>query len=178
MQISLFNAWFLSVPMIIIFAYVSVFHTATTKRMGDMNGYTPKEKAAAVLASLSPYPFMIMTVFIPLSANKTAIICGTLLYAVGLIGFLSAVVSYVKIRPGEPATQGIYKVSRNPMYVSAFLIFASIVIMTLNALLTILLIIIITLNHRMIQVEEKACARRFGKTYEHYRENTPRYLFM
>lgn len=178
MRISLFNAWFLSAPMIIIFAYVSVFHTATAKRMGDMTGYTPKEKATAVLASLSPYPFMALTVFTPISSHKAAMVIGTLFYTIGLTGFLFAVISYTKIRQGEPATQGIYKVSRNPMYVSALLIFASIVIVTLNISLTILLIIIIGLHHGMIRAEENACTRRFGEAYELYKKSTPRYLFI
>ncbi len=178
MRISLFNAWFLSAPMIIIFAYVSVFHTATAKRMGDMTGYTPKEKAATVLASLSPYPFMALTVFTPISSNKAAIVIGALLYAIGLTGFLFAVVNYAKSLPGKPAMQGIYKISRNPMYVSALLIFASIVIVTLNVSLMILLIIIIGLHHGMIRAEENACTRRFAEAYELYTKSTPRYLFI
>lgn len=177
MQIGLLNAWLLSLPMIVIFAYVATFHRDAARRMADMSGYAPKEKAAAVLASTAPYPFMILTIFTLISSSKTAVIPGALSYAIGLIGFLSAVTSYTKISPGELAMQGIYKISRNPMYVSALLMFAGIVIMTLNVFLTVLLVIIIILHHKMIQAEETACARRFGKTYERYRENTPRYLF-
>jgi len=178
MQIKLLNAWFFSLPMVVIFAYVSVFHRDTVKRMADMTGYARKEKAVAVLASLAPYPFMILTVFTPLSSNKAALFVGSVLYATGLMGFVSAVIGYTTTHPGELSTRGIYKISRNPMYVSALLMFTSIVIMTLNVLLAVLLPVIIILHHKMIQAEENACARQFGKTYERYREHTPRYLFL
>lgn len=178
MHMSLLSAWFLSVPMVLIFAYIAIFHRATAKRMSDMTGYTTKEKAIAALASTAPYPFMILTAFTPLTSNTAAIVPGALFYVAGLAGFLFSVVGYTTSLPGKPAMHGIYKISRNPMYVSAFLIFSSIVVMTLNLLLAVLLIVIIILNHGMILSEEKACVKRFGKTYEHYIEKTPRYLFI
>lgn len=102
---------------------------------------------------------------------------GAPLYMIGLIGFIAAVASYIKADPESPAMQGIYKISRNPMYVSALLSYAGIAVMTLNALLTILLIIMIILHHLMILSEERVCAKNFGKHYEQYKAKTPRYLF-
>lgn len=178
MQVHLFNAWFLAVPVIIVGIYIAVFHRDTAKRMADMTSYSPREKAVTASASVAPHLFTLLTIFIPLSSNTIAVIIGAPLYTIGLIGFIAAVVSYIKAPPEAPAVHGIYKISRNPMYVAALLAYAGIAVMTLNILLTMLLIVMIILHHMMIRAEEKACAKRFGKQYEQYRGNTPRYLFL
>ncbi len=178
MQVHLFNAWLLAVPIIIAGIYIAMFHRDTAKRMADMTGYSPKEKAVTVSASATPHLFTVMTIFIPLSSNTIAVAIGATAYAIGLIGFLSAVSSYIKTPPGVLATHGIYRISRNPMYITALLSFAGIAIMTLNVLLAIILSIMIILHHIMILSEEKACAKRFGKQYEQYEGGTPRYLFL
>ncbi len=174
----LFNSWFLAVPIIIVGIYIAVFHRDTAKRMADMTGYSGKEKAVTASASIAPHLFTLLTVFTPLSSNTMAIVIGAPLYTIGLIGFVAAVVSYIKTPPVALAIHGIYKISRNPMYVAALLAYTGIAVMTLSVLLTILLIIMIILHHAMILSEERACATRFGKRYAQYRENTPRYFFL
>ncbi len=178
MQMNLFNAWFLAVPIFIVGVYIAVCHRDTVKRMADMTGYSRKEKAVTVSASSVPHLFTLLTIFIPLSLNPVAVVIGAPLYAIGLIGFIAAVASYIKAPPEVPAVHGIYKISRNPMYVAALLAYAGITVLTQNILLLILLIIMIILHHVMILSEERACAKRFGKQYEQYKKNTPRYLFL
>lgn len=174
----LFNAWFLAVPLIFVGIYIAAFHRDTAKRMADMTGYSQKEKAVTVSASVAPHVFTLLTIFIPLSSNRIAVVIGAPLYTIGLTGFVAAVVSYSKAPSDVPAVHGIYRISRNPMYVGALLAYGGIVIMTLNILLTILLVIMIILHHLMILSEERACAKLFGKQFEQYRRNTPRYLFL
>jgi protein-S-isoprenylcysteine O-methyltransferase Ste14 len=178
MQMNLFNAWLLVVPIFTVGVYIALRHRDTAKRMADMSGYSRIEKGISVSASLAPHLFTLMTLFIPVSPSTVAVVIGAPLYAIGLIGFVAAVVSYIKTPPEVPAVHGIYIISRNPMYVAALLAYAGITILTLNILLSILLIIMFALHHMMILSEERACAKRFGKQYEQYRENTPRYLFL
>ncbi len=178
MQINLFNAWFLAVPIFIVGIYIAVRHRDTAKRMADMTGYSRKEKAVTVSASSAPHLFTLLTIFTPLSPSTVAIAMGAPIYAVGLIGFITAVASYIKAPPESLVVHGIYKISRNPMYVAALLAYVGITVLTLNILLAILLIIMIAMHHMMMLSEERACAKRFGKLYEQYRKDTPRYLFL
>jgi protein-S-isoprenylcysteine O-methyltransferase Ste14 len=178
MQVNIFNAWYLTAPILIVGIYIAVRHRDTAKRMADMTGYTRKERAVTVFASSTPHLFMLLTLFIPLSPHTVAVVIGAPLYAIGLIGFLVAVANYIKSPPEALATHGIYTLSRNPMYVAALLAYAGITVLTLNFLLAILLIMMIPLHHMMIQSEERACVKRFGKHYEQYRKDTPRYLFL
>lgn len=121
---------------------------------------------------------MLLFIFIPLSSNMLAVVIGAPLYAIGLIGFVAAVASYIKAIPEGLATHGIYRITRNPMYVTALLVYAGMAMMTINLLLSVLLIVMIFLHHLMILSEERACVIRFGKQYEQYRIDTPRYLFL
>jgi protein-S-isoprenylcysteine O-methyltransferase Ste14 len=178
MQINLFNAWLLAVPIFLVGIYIAVRHRDTAKRMADMTGYSRKEKTVTVSASSAPHLFMLLTFFIPLSPSTVAIVIGAPIYAIGLVGFIAAVASYIKAPPESLAVHGVYKISRNPMYVAALLAYAGITVLTLNIFLAILLIIMIAMHHMMILSEERACANRFGKQYEQYRKDTPRYLFL
>ncbi len=175
---NLFNAWLLAIPVIIVGIYIAVFHRNTAKRMADMTGYSRKEKVVTVSASSAPHLFTLLTIFIPLSPSTVAVVIGAPIYAIGLVGFIAAVAGYIKAPPDSLAVHGIYKISRNPMYVAALLAYAGITVLTLNILLAILLIIMVAMHHMMILSEERACAKRFGKQYEQYRRNTPRYLLL
>jgi protein-S-isoprenylcysteine O-methyltransferase Ste14 len=132
MQINLFNAWFLAVPMIIVGIYIAVFHGNTAKRMADMTGYSRKEKAVTVSASIAPHLFTLLTIFISLSTTTVASVIGAPLYIIGLTGFVAAVSSNIKTPPEALAIRGIYRISRNPMYVFALLAYAGICVLTLN----------------------------------------------
>ncbi len=173
-----FNAWVLAVPLLFLPLYIAVRHRDATKRMADMSGNTRKEKAVTIAASLTHHLFMLLFIFIPLSSNMLAVVIGAPLYAIGLIGFVAAVASYIKAIPEGLATHGIYRITRNPMYVTALLVYAGMAMMTINLLLSVLLIVMIFLHHLMILSEERACVIRFGKQYEQYRIDTPRYLFL
>lgn len=175
---NLSNAWLFAVPIYIVGIYIAVCHRDTAKRMADMTGYSRKEKAVTVLASSTPHLVTLLTIFIPLSSSTVAVVIGAPLYAIGLIGFIAAVASYIKAPPEALAMQGIYRISRNPMYVAALLAYTGITVLTLNILLAMLLIIMIALHHMMILSEERACAKRFGKQYEQYRKDASRYLFL
>nr|MDA8101316.1 methyltransferase [Nitrospiraceae bacterium] len=160
-----------------IFAAVTLVRRDVARRLGDMTGYTTREKAATVIASLSTYPFMVLTLFTPFSPNTTALIAGAAVYAAGLIGFLLSVLVFSKTPSQRPATGGVYRISRNPMYVSALFVFAGITIMTLDLRLAVALIVIAVLQHGMILAEERMCHGRYGRDYEEYLRRTPRYLF-
>lgn len=175
---NLFNAWLLAVPLLIVGIYIAVRHRDTVKRMADMTGYSQREKAVTVLASSAPHLFTLLTLFIPLSPSTVTVLIGAPLYVIGLIGFIAAVASYIKAPSEALAVDGIYKISRNPMYIAALLAYTGITVLTLNIFLAILLIIMIAFHHLMILSEERTCAKRYGKQYEQYKRATPRYLFL
>ena len=73
-------------------------------------------------------------------------------------------------------THGLYKISRNPMYLGINLWTLTSIAYSLNLLIIILGIYSIVIYHRIILGEERFLEDRFGQTYLDYKKIVRRYL--
>ncbi|WP_459816442.1 methyltransferase family protein [Geotalea toluenoxydans] len=145
--------------------------------MSDMTGYNVRERFFTIGASVAPYPFMVVAVWTPFTSLKPALCAGMVLYLIGL-GFLVATLYVLAATPlDQPFSAGPYKVSRNPLYLAATLLFFSICVVSLNVILFAITAILVVLQHLMILAEERVCRLRYGRTYEEYMKKVPRYLW-
>ncbi len=79
---------------------------------------------------------------------------------------------------GEHAlvTDGVYKISRNPMYTSFIFFFAACFLLVPSLLLGALIIFNLVMHHLIILKEEKFLTGYFGKEYLDYKSSVARYL--
>ncbi len=77
----------------------------------------------------------------------------------------------------ELITNGIYTMTRNPYFVSYFLMFAAYTILLQNVILLGLSLIGFLFVHSMILKEEKFLISTHGNSYLQYKSKVPRYLF-
>ena len=73
-------------------------------------------------------------------------------------------------------TSGIYKISRNPMYVAFYLSFFGAIFYTLNLIVMIFTLISILIYHKIILSEERYLEQQFGEIYLQYKKRVRRYL--
>lgn len=71
---------------------------------------------------------------------------------------------------------GLYRFSRNPMYVAYFILFLGCAALTRSLLLLGLVLIFQTAAHWIIRSEERWCAEEFGKEYLQYMQAVRRYF--
>lgn len=76
----------------------------------------------------------------------------------------------------ELKTRGIYKISRNPMYVGFGLLTMTSIIYTWNIFILIAGVYSLIVYHLIIKNEEKFLTNRFGAAYENYKKSVTRYL--
>lgn len=110
----------------------------------------------------------------PILSNKTALIIGSILFAIGLSILIKAAGTLRKykttVNPSGATTtivkEGIYQYTRNPMYVSFTLIYIAVSIM-FNAWWGVLLLIpmLIIVQKGIIEREEKYLIQKFGEEY-------------
>lgn len=103
-----------------------------------------------------------------------------------LIGFLLVYTGWFalgkNIRMGtanektEFVAKGLYKFSRNPMYLGVYLTFIGGSLFTLNFVFILLTIHIITVHHLITLAEEKKLKETFGEKYENYCKKVRRYV--
>jgi protein-S-isoprenylcysteine O-methyltransferase Ste14 len=103
-----------------------------------------------------------------------------------LVGLIFTIISLINLgkstRLGLPSndtklkTNGLYKYSRNPMYLGFDLITISAMIYTLHWVIIILGVYSLITYHLIIKGEEKFMINRFGEEYKNYQLKVRRYL--
>ena len=76
----------------------------------------------------------------------------------------------------EFKTNGLYKISRNPMYVGFNMLSLSAILFTHNFIVIFLGVYSIYVYHLIILGEEKFLESRFSEQYLEYKKNVRRYL--
>ncbi|SHE44295.1 Protein-S-isoprenylcysteine O-methyltransferase Ste14 [Mariniphaga anaerophila] len=76
----------------------------------------------------------------------------------------------------ELKTHGVYKLSRNPMYLGFNLLTISSMVFTLNLSIIVLGVYSIWVYHLIIIGEEKFLQNRFGNSFINYKKRSRRYL--
>jgi protein-S-isoprenylcysteine O-methyltransferase Ste14 len=175
-QISITNVWILCVPFLVPAFLIGALRKDIAKRMSDMTGYDAKERFLTIAASLAPYPLMITTVWTPFTSLKPLLFAGLIAYCIGIGAFYAAIYVFATTQPDKPLSGGVYRISRNPMYVSASFVFFGICMVTANLLLFAYLVMLVVLQHFMILAEERICRLKYGTGYQKYIEDVPRYL--
>ena len=108
--------------------------------------------------------------------GATSIIIGFVIYTFAWAGLGNSWrVGIDKLRPGELITRGVYRVSRNPIYVFINLYFVGTFLM--NGILALLFFAIVTpFNlHWLILGEEKFLSKTYGLAFHNYCAITNRY---
>ncbi len=73
-------------------------------------------------------------------------------------------------------TEGVYKISRNPMYTSFFFFFGACFLLVPSVLLAGMMLASLALHHRIIKKEETYLESAFGEVYLKYKGSVARYL--
>jgi protein-S-isoprenylcysteine O-methyltransferase Ste14 len=177
-ELGIWNAWLLSLPFFILAACILGMKKDIVKRMSDMAGYSAKEKFFTIAASLAPYPFMLATIWTPFTSMLPLLCLGLLFYVVGMALFATALKVIIQTPHDQPFSAGPYRLSRNPLYVAATIVFAGICVATANVVLVGYLAIAVLLQHFMILAEERTCRGKYGEVFERYLRTVPRYLLV
>jgi protein-S-isoprenylcysteine O-methyltransferase Ste14 len=108
--------------------------------------------------------------------------------AVALAGLLLIVIALGLFRnrltrpePWQPATAlvtgGLYRFTRNPMYLGMAALYAGIALLFLSPVAVALLLPVVAIIDRLVIAREEAyLARRFGSAYETYRQSVRRWI--
>jgi protein-S-isoprenylcysteine O-methyltransferase Ste14 len=119
-----------------------------------------------------------------LLGSTTAKIAGVILVTVGLVIFVLAFISFGNSwrvgfdlkTPGKLVTTGIFRFTRNPIYVFLILWFIGIFLINGTLIFLIFALLAIAHLHYQIRQEEKFCSKLYGSVYEEYRSRTGRYF--
>ncbi len=152
------------------------FPKKVVARLFDRSGWSKKQIAFTIAGKLCALVCLILIALTPVKVGSLVFIIGTLLIALGLIGFIKALFDFKKTPLDEPVTRGLYRVSRHPQIVmaSVVLVGACIAIGSWSAL--VMLAAARLLSHLGIVAEEEICLKQYGDAYRTYLKRVPRYF--
>ena len=172
-EIGLWNAWILVIPMIVIFFFD--VRATVARESGDYQ-LTRKEKRTLNAVLLTIFVSLFYAVFLPLQLNTTWLYGGLLIYLFGMIFSIVAVLNFATSAKNKLVTKGLYRVSRNPMYVGVLLIQIGLGVACISWLYLLLIAVLMILLNAVLPSEERYCLDRYGDTYREYMERTPKWI--
>jgi protein-S-isoprenylcysteine O-methyltransferase Ste14 len=139
----------------------------------------------AISSLLSDY---LNQLFIPITflSNDYIIFIGMFLLCLNLIISLLALIQMrdswrVGIKEDDKTeliNSGIFRITRNPYFLSYIILFLAYILLIANVLIIISSLISVISIHKMIMKEEKYLEALHGSKYLDYKKSVPRYLFI
>jgi protein-S-isoprenylcysteine O-methyltransferase Ste14 len=177
LEIGWLNGWILlAFDFLVQGGLLLIFPKDVVSRLFDRSGWNEKQKVFTIIGKVFSLICLILIILTPLKINSSALIVGLILYVLGLVGLVVAMLNFKDTPLDQPVTRGVYKISRHPQIVALFIIFLGICITigSWAAILTLMMSKI--LQHYGILAEEEVCLRRYGQTYRAFMERVPRYF--
>lgn len=174
------NAW---IPMLIV-----ILHPLLMKLVdkaagtGDINlkmGEAPLEagqKRPFPTPALLQILLFIFSIFLPLKLGTMWLYVGLMIYLVGTVMFLNALVVAAKTSMGKVFSRGMYRYSRHPLYISFVFIFFGISVATASWLFLLLAMGWMLFPLSQVDAEEQQCLISLGSEYQDYVRITPKWL--
>lgn len=172
------NGFLLLIPFFLIrFGLMAWLDRAALARAAHFAPMQGRERAAHLVYQLANAGILLYPLFLTVPVElcwPTAV--GAALYLGGLALCAASVICFARPDARGLNQNGVYRYSRNPMYLAYFLCFAGMAVLTRSWGLFALVLVFQVCTHWVILAEERECLARFGEPYRQYMEQVRRYL--
>ena len=176
-EIGLGNAWVLMLPYFLATYGLSYLIVNKKSALFSWPPYNKKEKRALPVIMAAPFVLGVYSIFLPIKLGTAWFYAGFIVYLLGMIFDTVATLNFAATPVDKPNTQGIYCLSRNPIYLGFLLIYIGTgIACTSWIFLLIALVFFLVLHYVLIASEERFCLEKFGSTYQEYMDRTPKWI--
>lgn len=172
------NSILLLVPFLVVrFLLLSALDKKAVQRAAHFAPMQGREKTAYYIYQISNIVLFIYLFFLTVKLDFSwQFYVGTVLYLTGLCLCAASMVNFSSPDDTGLNINGIYRFSRNPMYVAYFICFMGMAFLTQSLVLMGIIMIFQISAHWIILAEERECIERFGTAYEEYKKRVRRYI--
>jgi len=176
-EVGLWNAWIITVYFILI-GMVPMFFIGKERK--QKMGWPPFNKTEKILALITHAVIMpvaaIYSIFLPLKLGTAWLYVGLPICFLGGVMTFTANINIADTPLGQPFTNGVYRISRHPIYFSAFLVYFGIGIACASWLYLLFAFAWIILWHIVLPTEERDLVAQYGEAYREYLKRTPKWI--
>ena len=167
----------LVIPILIIrYGLPHFVEKSAMKRLAFTPPPKGREKIAFWVYMPSTFAMLIYLFFIKITFSSIWFYVGVSIYSIGVLLYAISMINFGKSSEQGINTKGLYKFSRNPIYVAFFLFLLGCALMTQSLIFLLLVVIYQVSVHWIILSEERWCLTEFGDEYKRYMEKVRRYL--
>lgn len=172
------NGFLLLIPFLFIrFVLLFLLNKKAIQRAAHFAPLQGKEKAAYYIYQVSNIGLLLYPIFLTVKVDFSwQFYLGLICYILGLCLCVITMVCFSSPDSTGLNINGIYKFSRNPMYIAYFICFVGMALLTQSLILLGLILVFQISAHWIILAEERWCIEKFGIAYKQYMENVRRYL--
>lgn len=182
LELGLYNLWiFLAAGYGLIWALMIFADRKRGRPIEDAEFYeSPSGKKCGIINRVHLLVVFLVCLLTPINFDSPLFWIGFPLYGIGIV--LNAIAMYsFAVFTGGVNTTGIYRYSRNPMYLGASLFYLALCLMgwTISVsgfLLILILIWWLVLSHQAVLLEESFLEKKYGETFLRYKTRVPRYF--
>ena len=168
---------------LLLFVWLAVFGLTikllprdVVRKLYDESGWTPAQRTLTRISKVLSLVMLVGMFFSRLRADRAVFWIGLALYVLGMGVLVVALVHFAQMPEGEPATNGLYRFSRNPQWVGLVLVFLGATLTTGSWLLVLLFAVTAVIYHFRILAEERSCLALYGASFAAYMKRVPRYV--
>lgn len=171
------NAFLLLVPILFLrYGILGMISKEALKRASFFAPLKEREKIAFWVYQFTTASIFIYLLLLRIKVDSVWFYIGLVLFIIGTVLFTVSIINYAIPKTSGINVNGLYRLSRNPMYVSYFVYFLGCAILTDSWILFVLLIVFQTSSHWIILSEERWCIENFGEEYIKYMSRVRRYI--
>ena len=174
-EIGLWNAWIFIIPFL-IYWFVGI-KFVFSKRMPDSS--IPKRMKIEIISNIlviTMFGSFIYSVFVPLKLGTIWFYFGLLVYFIAIVLIIISMINFATTPIDKPVTKGVYRYSRNPMFIGFFLCFFGIAIACISWVYLVLTVLFILITVYLSPFEEAITLGNYGKAYKEYMKRTPKWI--
>jgi len=171
------NSFILVIPIVFIrYILIRFISNKALERAGFFPPTEGKERVAFYVYQMTILFLLIYLFFSRIKFNTIFNFIGLIIFLIGTILYIKSIIDFAKPQDNGINRNGLYKYSRNPMYVAFFLYFLGASLLINSSLYFLILGIFQVSVHFLILSEERWCIEKFGEEYEEYMKDIRRYI--
>lgn len=178
-EIGLWNAWifmFLEILTFPLFIRFVKGRAPEVEGKSQVSTMSRTKKITLYSSKIIYIPAFIYSIFLPLKLGTVWFYIGLPITLIGFITGVIVILNWAASPRGEPVTNGLYRYSRHPMYVTVFVFFLGVSIATASWVFLLFTILLIAASFYFAPAEEQSCLEMYGDSYREYMDRTPRYI--
>jgi protein-S-isoprenylcysteine O-methyltransferase Ste14 len=177
MKLGWLNGWLLLGFFYLVFGVLMlVFPKQIVAKLYRVSGWGKNHRLIWFAGKPFSLACLAIIIFTPLKIGKGIFFIGNVIFLLGFIAMMISLFNYRNTPADQPVTQGLYRISRNPQWMSLAIMFLGTSFAIGSWTAVVLLLIAGIFYHFRILGEEKACLDSYGETYANYLKSVPRYF--